>query len=148
MFYLVFVYLSFFFSFFFFFFFNDTATTEIYTLSLHDALPIRNSRGSIVLRHGNRTLVEGNLMIGGSSGIRFYENDHVIINNLIQGGSGQIIAGSGTIIDDTTGGTEHARPDRVLVAFNTIAGNRTDLIDVGWGNHEYGPDDCTFANNI
>ena len=24
----------------FFFFFNDTATTEIYTLSLHDALPI------------------------------------------------------------------------------------------------------------
>src|SRR5256885_7921579 len=29
-------------SFFFFFFFNDTATTEIYTLSLHDALPISN----------------------------------------------------------------------------------------------------------
>src|SRR2546422_11571671 len=28
------------FLFFFFFFFNDTATTEIYTLSLHDALPI------------------------------------------------------------------------------------------------------------
>src|SRR6266542_5835980 len=28
------------FSFIFFFFFNDTATTEIYTLSLHDALPI------------------------------------------------------------------------------------------------------------
>src|SRR2546427_11509749 len=27
-------------SFVFFFFFNDTATTEIYTLSLHDALPI------------------------------------------------------------------------------------------------------------
>src|SRR2546426_5861626 len=27
---------------FFFFFFNDTATTEIYTLSLHDALPISN----------------------------------------------------------------------------------------------------------
>src|SRR5574343_1413109 len=25
-----------------FFFFNDTATTEIYTLSLHDALPISN----------------------------------------------------------------------------------------------------------
>src|SRR2546427_9252709 len=29
-----------------FFFFNDTATTEIYTLSLHDALPI--SRGAAV----------------------------------------------------------------------------------------------------
>src|SRR3989475_8525965 len=28
----------------FFFFFNDTATTEIYTLSLHDALPISDYR--------------------------------------------------------------------------------------------------------
>src|SRR5438105_14335002 len=27
------------------FFFNDTATTEIYTLSLHDALPISATRG-------------------------------------------------------------------------------------------------------
>src|SRR5215472_18643237 len=27
----------------FFFFFNDTATTEIYTLSLHDALPISSA---------------------------------------------------------------------------------------------------------
>src|SRR5438132_14336734 len=34
-----------------FFFFNDTATTEIYTLSLHDALPIsRNSWNSQPLR--------------------------------------------------------------------------------------------------
>src|SRR6266487_6732616 len=30
----------------FFFFFNDTATTEIYTLSLHDALPISSCRRS------------------------------------------------------------------------------------------------------
>src|SRR5256885_15938311 len=30
----------------FFFFFNDTATTEIYTLSLHDALPICAPRSS------------------------------------------------------------------------------------------------------
>src|SRR5947199_1338258 len=29
---------------FYFFFFNDTATTEIYTLSLHDALPILKKR--------------------------------------------------------------------------------------------------------
>src|SRR3712207_7107823 len=32
------------------FFFNDTATTEIYTLSLHDALPI--SLGHVELRGG------------------------------------------------------------------------------------------------
>src|SRR6266487_6014485 len=34
------------FFFFFFFFLNDTATTEIYTLSLHDALPILVNRPS------------------------------------------------------------------------------------------------------
>src|SRR3712207_8740489 len=34
----------------FFFFFNDTATTEIYTLSLHDALPIcRSTNGCLRL---------------------------------------------------------------------------------------------------
>src|SRR5947199_9620786 len=33
-----------FYTFFFFFFFNAPATTEIYTLSLHDALPIWDSR--------------------------------------------------------------------------------------------------------
>src|SRR6266403_3949404 len=39
------------------FFFNDAATTEIYTLSLHDALPI--SRPSVSRRGGSR--------IGGST---------------------------------------------------------------------------------
>src|SRR2546422_4783697 len=33
----------------FFFFFNDTATTEIYTLSLHDALPISFSAQTVSL---------------------------------------------------------------------------------------------------
>src|SRR3712207_9420819 len=38
-----------------FFFFNDTATTEIYTLSLHDALPISGEHGRRV--HRPRVLV-------------------------------------------------------------------------------------------
>src|SRR2546425_7282705 len=39
----------------FFFFFNDTATTEIYTLSLHDALPICHVAllGDAQERHGD-----------------------------------------------------------------------------------------------
>src|SRR2546422_10050517 len=56
--------------FFFFFFFNDTATTEIYTLSLHDALPIyrrrrgfaarlqREVRRSVALRTRRHSLLE------------------------------------------------------------------------------------------
>src|SRR3712207_9018961 len=42
-----------------FFFFNDTATTEIYTLSLHDALPI---------------FVLGGSSLSGTSGEKYYEN--------------------------------------------------------------------------
>src|SRR5476651_2894108 len=38
----------------FFFFFNDTATTEIYTLSLHDALPIYRKTGTGTRGHGCR----------------------------------------------------------------------------------------------
>ena len=40
----------------FFFFFNDTATTEIYTLSLHDALPILSGLDNL---SADRPLVEG-----------------------------------------------------------------------------------------
>src|SRR5690349_23324547 len=40
----------------FFFFFNDTATTEIYTLSLHDALPISLIRGLSVAKIWLETL--------------------------------------------------------------------------------------------
>src|SRR5258708_36109355 len=35
----------------FFFFFNDTATTEIYTLSLHDALPIYKIVEDVFVEH-------------------------------------------------------------------------------------------------
>src|SRR2546422_7546958 len=45
---------------FFFFFFNDTATTEIYTLSLHDALPI--------YQHGPHRARGRGLPGGGSAG--------------------------------------------------------------------------------
>src|SRR5256885_12162713 len=41
---------------FFFFFFNDTATTEIYTLSLHDALPIYFSLAGVALALGKPVL--------------------------------------------------------------------------------------------
>src|SRR5258707_11726929 len=49
----------------FFFFFNDTATTEIYTLSLHDALPI--SRVAVLLRSTSTTSpqIDGEIMIFG-----------------------------------------------------------------------------------
>src|SRR5260221_6749125 len=49
----------------FFFFFNDTATTEIYTLSLHDALPI-----SAVLTHSPALLAAGIPIATAAKGIQ------------------------------------------------------------------------------
>src|SRR2546427_7853518 len=62
---------------FFFFFFNDTATTEIYTLSLHDALPISSpgprrrprNRGT-VSRMKWRSLCPAAVSTGGAPGDR------------------------------------------------------------------------------
>src|SRR2546430_6534890 len=45
-----------------FFFFNDTATTEIYTLSLHDALPI--SKGNVALGVGLKAPTGSNQYAG------------------------------------------------------------------------------------
>src|SRR2546429_5207591 len=55
-----------------FFFFNDTATTEIYTLSLHDALPISVSdrspaRQSGVSRFGKRGRLRSRQLLPGVS---------------------------------------------------------------------------------
>src|SRR2546422_11289937 len=46
---------------FFFFFFNDTATTEIYTLSLHDALPICGAPGAGGSSRGPRYFADASL---------------------------------------------------------------------------------------
>src|SRR5690554_8232016 len=58
----------------FFFFFHDTATTEIYTLSLHDALPIstatatkvRAVRGFTAVRPRKRAKARGAVVVGGT----------------------------------------------------------------------------------
>src|SRR5258708_21763379 len=57
------------------FFFNDTATTEIYTLSLHDALPIsRRLAGEIV--PGDVDVVLGRGPVGGGAGVDERSEEH------------------------------------------------------------------------
>src|SRR3712207_6966261 len=51
-----------------FFFFNDTATTEIYTLSLHDALPIYHPARRAHRAAGDRPLRAGRVGRGGVAG--------------------------------------------------------------------------------
>jgi poly(beta-D-mannuronate) lyase len=70
--------------------------TEIVSIKCSDNI-IRNnlffeSEGSLVLRHGNRNLVEGNVFTGNfkpyTGGIRIVNNGHRIINNLLAGLNG------------------------------------------------------------
>src|SRR5436190_12813495 len=61
------------------FFFNDTATTEIYTLSLHDALPIlchrRRWSGNAVLHQLSDTRKMGDgLLLAGNRAVRSEEH--------------------------------------------------------------------------
>src|SRR2546430_11774081 len=57
----------------FFFFFNDTATTEIYTLSLHDALPI--SFRQLGVRHGHRRVRQGVRRVSGDGAPEMLDRD-------------------------------------------------------------------------
>ncbi|MDX8053004.1 polysaccharide lyase 6 family protein [Lentzea sp. BCCO 10_0798] len=105
---------------------------------------IRDSRGYIVLRHGNRTTVEGNLLFG--SGIRFHGNDHKVFNNYVQNtGDRAIVFGKGSETDSGPTSTSHDRPDRVTVAFNTLVGTGA-VVDSDTGT--YAPKDCVLANNV
>src|SRR3712207_8327258 len=65
----------------FFLFFNDTATTEIYTLSLHDALPI------YVPRNFARPTSEEEIvaLVKGASGIRFFGSGHSFNDGVVEG---------------------------------------------------------------
>src|SRR2546422_10568781 len=55
----------------FFFFFNDTATTEIYTLSLHDALPISKGQWRVLFA----TLASTGLRAGEAFGLHVDDLD-------------------------------------------------------------------------
>jgi hypothetical protein len=105
---------------------------------------IRDSRGYIVLRHGNRSVVEGNLLFG--SGIRFHGNDHKIVSNYVADSGGRaIVFGSGDEADSGPTSKLHDRPDRDTVAYNTVIGS-SSVIDGDGG--DFKPKDCVVADNI
>jgi hypothetical protein len=111
---------------------------------------MRASKGEFTLRHGNRTSVYGNYILGdgvaGSGGIRVLGGDHKLFNNYIQGVDGSGIFLEGGESDDTTGAlSDHKQVYRAQVVFNTIVNPRG--ITVG-GAHPVDPIDCTVAYNV
>jgi hypothetical protein len=109
---------------------------------------IINSRGTLSLRHGRGTTVEGNFVIGGHTGIRFFGNDHTIINNVVQDSAGQPLeVGGGEIKDDTGSTTDHEAADHCVVAFNTFVGTGGSVVRYG-SDKKFAPSDVTLADNI
>ncbi|MGX1885497.1 chondroitinase-B domain-containing protein [Streptomyces sp. NPDC055287] len=112
---------------------------------------IRDSRGGIVLRHGNRSRVEGNYLIGGAEGLRVYGNDQLIVNNYLGGLSGRaLVIGSGTTRDHHAGETTGERRgndacDRAVIVHNTLVGNAGTL---SGETREYEPGDVVIADNL
>lgn len=108
---------------------------------------IVNSRGTLSLRHGWNTLVAGNILIGGSTGIRLFGNNHVVINNIVEDTTGPAMeVGGGEVRDDTTSGTDHEAADHCIVGFNTLSG--TDNIVWYENSKPFPPSDDTLADNI
>ncbi len=110
--------------------------------------------GMFTLRHGNRCVVDGNFFIGrhknGSGGIRIIGEDHVVINNYIEGvekGGFWITSG---ISNSELKGYFQAR--NCVIAFNTFADSRGPAIelDAGFGSsgRTLRPENITIANNV
>jgi poly(beta-D-mannuronate) lyase len=111
---------------------------------------MRDTAGQFTLRHGNRTEVYGNYILGdgreGSAGLRIYGGGHRIYNNYIAGVEGLAILVDGGNSDDDSGElTDHKVSYDVQVLFNTIVSDRG--IAVGSGK-ALKPRDCLVAYNL
>ncbi|WP_207480647.1 chondroitinase-B domain-containing protein [Microbacterium sp. SD291] len=115
---------------------------------------IRNSKGGIVLRHGNDNKVLSNYILNGENGIRIYGNDHVVMNNYVSGISetdGSIIVGAGTVRDHFVGESSESRkqydaPDRIRIGLNTVVNNVNGL--AGETHRPLPPLRVTIVDNI
>lgn len=112
---------------------------------------VRDSRGGIVLRHGNNSRVEGNYLIGGDNGVRVYGNDHLVVNNYLGGLSDRaLVIGSGTTRDHHTGETTEERRgndacDRAVIVHNTLVGNARTLTGE---SRDHEPRSVVIADNL
>src|SRR3989449_5949466 len=95
--------------FFFFFFFNDTATTEIYTLSLHDALPILGLLAGLPVGIKDVTPVAGLRTTYGSALYRDYvpAEDALVVRRLRDAGA--VILGKTNCPEFAAGGNKIGR---------------------------------------
>lgn len=115
-----------------------------------------NSSGTLTLRHGDRALVEGNFFIAnrqsGTGGIRIIGEDHVVVNNYLQGLGGTGLRAPISIMNGVPDSplNRYFQVKRAVVAHNTIVNSRAGF-EIGAGRSaelSLAPDDVLIANNI
>jgi poly(beta-D-mannuronate) lyase len=108
---------------------------------------VRNCPAQFTLRHGNFNQVYGNYFIN-TPGLRIFGDDHLIYSNHFENCSIAInIGNGGAEVADGAPLTSHDRPDRVLIAFNTLVNNKTNIVQTARKNG-LGSTFITIANNI
>ncbi|WP_413666642.1 polysaccharide lyase 6 family protein [Mucilaginibacter sp. Mucisp86] len=108
---------------------------------------IRNCPAQFTLRHGNKSLVYGNYFFN-TPGLRIFGDDHLIYSNYFENCSSAVVIGNGDgEVADGAQLTSHDRPDRVLIAFNTLVNNKENIIQTARKNG-MGATSITVANNI
>jgi poly(beta-D-mannuronate) lyase len=108
---------------------------------------IRNCPAQFTLRHGNFNQVYGNYFIN-TPGLRIFGDDHLIHSNHFENCSIAInIGNGGAEVADGAPLTSHDRPDRVVIAFNTLVNNKTNIVQTARANG-LGSTYITVANNI
>jgi poly(beta-D-mannuronate) lyase len=107
----------------------------------------RNSPAQFTLRHGNFNQVYGNYFIN-TPGLRIFGDDHLIHSNHFEQCSIAInIGNGGAEVADGAPLTSHDRPDRILIVFNTLVNNKTNIAQNARSNG-LGSTSVTIANNI
>ncbi len=115
---------------------------------------IRDSFGSLTLRHGSSANVSHNFILGDdhpfAAGIRVIDDGHRIVNNYIQGVRYTTTSfHGGIVLHASDGSTSNGYQilENVFVAHNTIVDSINSLSVFG-GPGTIGPEDVTFVNNI
>lgn len=123
--------------------------------------------GTISLRQGKGSVVEGNFMFGdgktavfeggtiGCGGVRMYGLNHKIFNNYFFGLTGYkwdaaITITNGDVDNSSTSLSSHFLPENIIITNNTLINNVSN-IEIGFDNGgSYGksPKNCVIANNI
>lgn len=115
---------------------------------------IRNSRGSIVSRHGEGSSIDNNFIMGDgnpfSGGVRIIDANHSVTNNYIEGARNQTSNFyGGILISSSDGSTSNGYQDvdNILVANNTVV-DSANSINLFAGNRSNRPDSVYLVNNL